>query len=100
MSDWSSQAKCRNQDPEEFFPHPGDHSASVRYVVCGACPVAADCLESALTSLLRPSGVWGGHTEAEVQRMWDERRNQRNRARRALVTELNALRRQLAEARP
>ncbi|MEJ2865379.1 WhiB family transcriptional regulator [Actinomycetospora flava] len=76
---WRSRAKCRDEDPELFFPVGHHRPARVRLAaaksVCGQCPVSADCLEWALANG-EVDGVWGGTSE-------DERRDLGRRAERA-----------------
>lgn len=49
MSDgWKQQAACRGEDPEIFFPLPGDSATRERALaICGTCPVTAQCAELA-----------------------------------------------------
>lgn len=62
---WVEDAACRDADPRLFFPEtPGGgdpHQVIADY--CRQCPVAAACLESALTH--RETGIWGGLTEVQ-----------------------------------
>jgi len=77
--DWRHHAACRDVDPELFHPT-GDSGAehdrqvAAAKVVCGRCPVRAECLAWALDAL--PYGVAGGLSETE-------RRQERIRGRRA-----------------
>lgn len=70
MTSWMERAACRDQgiDPELFFPVSESGSAvpqiAAAQAVCARCPVAADCLASALRAG-EPSGIWGGTTSAE-----------------------------------
>lgn len=62
---WREQARCRDADPDIFFPSEGaTHMVDAARAVCNACPVREECLEYALT---RPEvyGVWGGLTPVE-----------------------------------
>ncbi|WP_370081418.1 WhiB family transcriptional regulator [Streptacidiphilus sp. MAP12-16] len=63
-----SQAACRGEDPEIFFPEvergPGARELARAKAVCGGCPVALPCLEWALSTGQR-TGVWGGTSESE-----------------------------------
>lgn len=47
-SDWRAEALCAQVDPELFFPEQGFPSHHAR-AVCARCPVAAECLDWALT---------------------------------------------------
>jgi WhiB family redox-sensing transcriptional regulator len=66
--DWRDRSRCRNEDPELFFPigigAPAVAQAADAKAVCRLCPVAADCLRAALAEP-GTAGVWGGTTEAE-----------------------------------
>lgn len=68
---WQALAACQGVDPDLFFPERG---ASVREpkAVCARCPVAADCLEHALTHH-EVHGIWGGKSERERRSMRRQR---------------------------
>ena len=76
MSDWRDLARCRDEDPELFFPigTSGPALAQVERAraVCRRCPVMDECLQWAL-STGQNAGVWGGLTA-------DERRALRRRS--------------------
>lgn len=73
-NDWRHQAECRDEDPELFFPHPGDTvRAEAAKAICARCPVWDECLTWATEQ--HEEGVWGGTTE-------DERRPRRSRRKR------------------
>ena len=55
---WMAQADCATVDTEIFFPEHGGHLEPAR-LVCGGCPVQADCLDYALRHG-DLDGVWGG----------------------------------------
>ena len=55
---WRMFALCAQTDPEAFFVGKGETAADAREV-CAACPVAAECLEDAL-SYTEQWGFWGG----------------------------------------
>jgi len=60
----SDQAACRAaEDPELFFPSvTGAHTDIERALVfCRSCPIAAACVQRALTDDHR-FGIWGGTT--------------------------------------
>lgn len=62
-------AKCREVDPELFFPAPSDRKAAqAAKALCRDCPVAVACLAFAVG---QPSltGIWGGFTEDERIRL-------------------------------
>ena len=53
-------AACKDIDPEDFFD---SWSAALARRVCRECPVAAACLDWALTH--HEFGIWGGTSEEE-----------------------------------
>jgi WhiB family redox-sensing transcriptional regulator len=67
-------AACQDEDPELFFPEPGQR-ATVAKRICASCPVRPQCLQFALSVGSRDDdyGVFGGTSE------W-ERRGQRKAA--------------------
>lgn len=75
MSGWWERARCRDEDPELFFPvgtsGPAVVQAELARAVCRRCPVIDECLQWAL-STGQDAGVWGGLTA-------DERRAMRQR---------------------
>ena len=78
--DWRESAACAGTDDEFFFPVGDDDAAAeVAKSICAACPVAEDCLHSALAPN-QTEGVWGGMTGSERRRL---RRRLRDRERRA-----------------
>jgi WhiB family transcriptional regulator, redox-sensing transcriptional regulator len=68
--DWQLSARCRDEDPSIFFHPDGErgHAKRRRQVkaraVCAECPVAAQCLQHALT-FQEQFGTWGGLSEDE-----------------------------------
>lgn len=61
--DWREQALCAQVDPDLWFPEKGSQTHASKKV-CAACPVAAQCLEWAVTHKQR-EGVWGGKSDQE-----------------------------------
>jgi WhiB family redox-sensing transcriptional regulator len=65
---WRDHARCRDTDPELFFPvgTTGNALLAIDYAkrVCAQCAVTHECLEFALDTN-QDSGVWGGHSEEE-----------------------------------
>jgi WhiB family transcriptional regulator, redox-sensing transcriptional regulator len=65
---WFDLAACREVDPEIFFPIGTTGAALIQVeqarAVCTRCPVAAECLDRAL-STGQDHGVWGGTTPEE-----------------------------------
>jgi WhiB family redox-sensing transcriptional regulator len=77
--DWQMQAACRGEDPRLFF-HPEGERGEAREtrqaaakLVCGACPVVAECRSHAL-AVREPYGVWGGLSEDEREAIYRRRR--------------------------
>jgi WhiB family redox-sensing transcriptional regulator len=74
--DWRHRARCRDLDPELFFPvgvgGPAEAQIQAAKAVCALCPVQPDCLNYALT--FAEAGVWGGLSEVERQRIRRGRR--------------------------
>ena len=66
--DWVDRARCRDEDPELFFPVGVNAPAIVQTEkaksVCAGCDVRSECLEWAM-STGQESGVWGGLSEDE-----------------------------------
>lgn len=70
-TDWRARARCRDVDPEVFFPvaESGrllEAGVAEARAVCAVCPVTAQCLEFALERL--PYGIAAGMTPAERRR--------------------------------
>lgn len=59
---WSAQAACAEQKPDELFVQ-GAAQREAR-AVCFSCPVRKECLADALDNRVR-YGVWGGMTERD-----------------------------------
>jgi WhiB family redox-sensing transcriptional regulator len=66
-----AHGRCRETDPELWFPTKGDNSLQAR-LICQACPVRVECLEWALRH--NELGVWGGVTEIARRRILTARR--------------------------
>jgi WhiB family redox-sensing transcriptional regulator len=73
MSDWRDDAECLDVHPESFFPNAripyvlAEQIASAK-AICARCPVAASCLEFAL-STGQDYGIYGGLTEKERRKL-------------------------------
>ena len=82
--DWRHAARCRDEDPELFFPIGNTGPALLQIedakMVCRTCSVTEDCLTWALESG-QDAGVWGGLSEDERRAL--KRRGARARARTA-----------------
>ncbi len=69
---WATAALCQQSSPDELFVRGAEqHKAKV---VCGACPVRAECLAEALDNEIE-WGVWGGLTERERRALLRKRPN-------------------------
>jgi Transcription factor WhiB len=66
---WVTRAKCRQSEPDLFFPEKG-LSSRPAIMVCLGCPVRQECLDHALGTrrALRDLG-WDDLTETERRRM-------------------------------
>jgi WhiB family transcriptional regulator, redox-sensing transcriptional regulator len=68
---WASAAACASAPDDLFVRGAEQHKAKV---VCGACPVRAECLAEALDNKIE-WGVWGGLTERERRAVLRSRPN-------------------------
>jgi len=77
--DWVHRARCKDEDPELFFPvgttGPAADQTAEAKAVCMKCVVRQDCLEWAMTTG-QDSGVWGGLSEDERRALRRARRRQ------------------------
>jgi WhiB family transcriptional regulator, redox-sensing transcriptional regulator len=66
---WLDRAACRDQDPERFFPEPGEHAkAAEAKAICAACQVRDHCLDLAVKAaggIDHDHGVFGGTLPTE-----------------------------------
>jgi WhiB family transcriptional regulator, redox-sensing transcriptional regulator len=69
---WLDQAACRDRDPEQFFPEPGEQAkAAEAKAICTSCQVRDHCLDLAVKAaggLDADHGVFGGTLPAERSR--------------------------------
>lgn len=87
MSDWRRAARCRDEDPELFFPIGYDTSPALLQIaeakaVCAQCQVRRECGDYA-DKAERDHGIYGGHTpqERETRRRRQAREMERRKAR-------------------
>jgi Transcription factor WhiB len=70
---WLDQAACRDSNPEQFFPEPGEQAkAAEAKAICGYCQVRDHCLDLAVKAaggLDQDHGVFGGTLPAERSRL-------------------------------
>ena len=85
--DWVHRARCKDEDPELFFPVGTTGPAALQIerarTICMQCEVRTECLEWAMVTG-QDAGVWGVLSE-------DERRALR-RARRRELSRMAAIR--------
>lgn len=65
--DWRNRADCQGLDPNWWFPTQGQPTEHARQI-CRGCPVRLACLSAALADPTL-SGIWGGTTGRERQRI-------------------------------
>jgi WhiB family redox-sensing transcriptional regulator len=61
--EWSERANCRTVDPDLYFPDEGAQPPLSALARCASCPVATDCLATALFHEIEDDlryGWWGG----------------------------------------
>jgi WhiB family transcriptional regulator, redox-sensing transcriptional regulator len=73
MRPWVDRAACIGEDPEMFFETDAVMMARAR-AMCSGCPVAVDCLTTALENS-SVDGIWGGFTEGQRRRIRQEIRS-------------------------
>jgi WhiB family redox-sensing transcriptional regulator len=70
---WQHAAACRDvRNPDIFFPGKEDSEGMAAKRICASCPVLAECLDFALTTMPRPDrdfGVYGGLLPVERARL-------------------------------
>jgi WhiB family redox-sensing transcriptional regulator len=75
--EWVHQARCRDEDPELFFPvgntGPSAFQVDAAKSICERCGVRSECLEWALATG-QDAGVWGGFSEEERRALKRARR--------------------------
>ena len=70
-ANWTDKAICRGRSDELFVQGAEQNRAKV---MCGGCPVVAECLAEALDNRIE-WGVWGGMTERERRALLRRRPN-------------------------
>jgi WhiB family redox-sensing transcriptional regulator len=75
--DWVHYARCKDEDPELFFPigtaGPAAAQIAAAKAVCSLCEVRIDCLEWSMATG-QDAGVWGGLSEDERRALRRARR--------------------------
>jgi hypothetical protein len=65
---WRTDGRCRELDPEYWFPLPTE-PADMALAICRSCDVADKCLAAALNAGDTEFGVWGATTPRERRAM-------------------------------
>lgn len=77
--DWVHRARCKDEEPELFFPIGTTGPAAIQIeaakAVCSLCEVREECLEWALLTG-QDAGVWGGMSEEERRALRRARRRE------------------------
>ncbi len=77
--EWVHRARCRDEDPELFFPigntGPAALQIDVAKAICVVCEVRQECLEWAIATG-QDAGVWGGLSEDERRAVRRARKRQ------------------------
>ena len=75
--DWVHRARCKDEDPELFFPvgttGPAAAQMTAAKAICMLCEVSGECLEWAMATG-QHAGVWGGLSEDERRALRRARR--------------------------
>lgn len=70
---WADEAVCSSTDPELFHPTKGDPAYEAKRI-CQTCPVQKPCLEFAMRGGRQVSGIWGGLSDHQRDRLRYARR--------------------------
>jgi WhiB family redox-sensing transcriptional regulator len=77
--EWVHRAKCKDEDPELFFPigttGPAAAQIDEAKAICMQCAVRVECLDWALATG-QDAGVWGGMSEEERRALRRARRRE------------------------
>ncbi|HEV3473780.1 MAG TPA: WhiB family transcriptional regulator [Actinomycetota bacterium] len=77
--EWVHRAKCKDEDPELFFPvgttGPAAAQIDEAKAICTHCEVRVECLDWALATG-QDAGVWGGMSEEERRALRRARRRE------------------------
>jgi WhiB family redox-sensing transcriptional regulator len=80
--EWVHRARCKDEDPELFFPIGTTGAAAAQIdaakTICMECPVRVECLEWSLATG-QDAGVWGGMSEEERRALRRARRREAGR---------------------
>lgn len=68
---WVEQARCREVDPDLFFPEGLGKTVHYQYkraiTICQRCEVRQECYEYARDNNIR-DGIWGGHFAVNIRK--------------------------------
>jgi WhiB family transcriptional regulator, redox-sensing transcriptional regulator len=71
-SAWAGPALCRSVDPERFFPIAYRYrDVAPAQQICHRCPVAEQCLDTAVAARDYQHGIWGGLTPLDRRTLLD-----------------------------
>jgi WhiB family redox-sensing transcriptional regulator len=83
--EWLTEASCRAEDPETFFPD--NNAAQIEYAkaICETCPVRRECLIDCMAHEAGRSaksrwGVYAGLTPRQRERLYHRLRQRKVRA--------------------
>lgn len=78
LEGWRDTGKCRDSDPNLFYPlgrgHAAIEQAEAAKLICRGCPAREPCLAFALASR-QELGVWGGTSPEDRRRLTGRRRS-------------------------
>lgn len=86
--EWLTQASCRAEDPETFFPDNNVDRIAQAKAVCATCPVRRECLIDCMAqegsrSAKSRWGVYAGLTPRQRERLYHRLRQRKARAKAA-----------------
>ena len=67
VGEWAARGACVGLPVDLFYPERGGVSPFAKET-CAGCPVRDECLDYALTNVIR-HGVWGGTSEKERRKL-------------------------------
>lgn len=80
--DWTAQARCREVDPDLWYPEQSVVVNPMVDIICGNCPVKRQCLEAGLHEI---HGVWAGYRPADREELRRRVNGLKPEARKAIV---------------
>jgi WhiB family redox-sensing transcriptional regulator len=72
--EWMKLARCKETDPEVFFPERGDSTLDTLAAkrICFGCEVRVECLQYAIDND-EQHGIWGGLNERSRSKLQGKR---------------------------